>query len=175
LEQLTKEFTDFCKHLYDYWHAENLWTWRWWVLAVLTVAPWGLWFLIRKKESTGRLLCVAFFVSVVAIFLDIIGGGFELWAYTVRVIPIISSFIPWDISVMPVATMLFLQFFPKVNLFIKAGVYAFSGAFICEPVAVWLEIASEPHWSSFYSFPIILIIYLLSHAIFTSKSFKVIK
>ncbi len=102
-------------HLADYWYTNNLWSWKWWLLAISVFFPWIIWLIVRKKESTGRLLCAAFFVSVVAIFLDIVGGGLELWAYSVRVIPIIAWFIPWDGSILPVVTMLFLQYFQKVS------------------------------------------------------------
>lgn len=119
-------------------------------------------------------MCAGFFVSTVAILLDIIGGGLELWAYPVRVIPIIACFIPWDISALPVVTMLFLQLLPKINPFIKGAVYAFSGAFICEPLAIKFGFASEPHWRKIYSFPIIFGIYLLSHVIAKRKTYEAI-
>lgn len=175
MEQLSREFTDFCKHLYDYWRENNLWTWRWWLTAAASVIPWILWLFIRKKESTQRLLCAGLFTGAIAVFLDILGGGLELWAYTVRPLPIISSFLPWDISILPVVTMVFLQFYTKTNPFIKAAVYSFLGAFIFEPASIWLGFVKEPHWSSFYSFPILYLIYMLSHRIAAGKSYAAIR
>lgn len=45
---------------YDLWKGSILFTWRWWIAVALVVSPWIIWLLVRKKESTDRLLYVAF-------------------------------------------------------------------------------------------------------------------
>jgi hypothetical protein len=44
------------------------------------------------------------------------------------------EFIPFDISALPVATMIFIQFFPKVKPIWKALVYSAAGTWIFQPL-----------------------------------------
>jgi hypothetical protein len=47
------------------WRNHILFTWQWWLSLALTVFPWILWVLLRKKSSTFRLLFSAFFVIII--------------------------------------------------------------------------------------------------------------
>jgi len=39
---------------YKLWRHETLFHWDWWVGLLLTILPWMVWIMFRKKESTDR-------------------------------------------------------------------------------------------------------------------------
>ena len=149
----------------DFWKNNVLFTWRWWIAVSLIILPWIIWLFARKKESTDRLLYVGFFVAIFACALDDIGLKMNLWNYPVVVFPLMPEFITFDVCVLPVATMLFIQYFPKVNPYIKAIIYAFISSFIFEPLNVIFGLYVKRNWEYYYSFPIMIIIYLVANYI----------
>ncbi|WP_138420879.1 CBO0543 family protein [Aquibacillus sediminis] len=169
---LLKQSTDLHKEL---WIEHVVFSWRWWLVLVLTILPWIFWSIFRKKGSTHRLLFVGFFTMFISILLDITGARLGWWYYKYEVIPFSPSFKPWDISLLPVLTMFFLQVRPQINFFIKAVIYAFLIAFCAEPLFMWLGFYEYPNWEYIYSFIIYFIIYLFSHYIVTRNEFDKIK
>lgn len=51
------------------WITYSLFTWRWWLTVALTILPWVIWIIIRKKESTARLLLAGLTVMVISALL----------------------------------------------------------------------------------------------------------
>src|SRR5665648_1115018 len=84
----------------DLWYNHILFTWRWWLAINLIILPWIIWYFLRKKESSGRLLSTGLFVIIISSFLNMVGVSMHLWGYPVRPIPII---LPYDASALPVA------------------------------------------------------------------------
>ncbi|WP_417897822.1 CBO0543 family protein [Bacillus haimaensis] len=154
------------------WADYVVFTWRWWLLLGLTLIPWIIWLVYRKKESTHRLLFVGFFTIFISLWLDSMGTQLGWWYYKYELIPFTPSFKPWDFSLLPVTTMFFLQFKPSINPFIKGLVYAAIIAFIAEPLFLWLGYYVYPNWEYIYSFFIYFIIYLISHFIVTRNKFE---
>jgi hypothetical protein len=150
---------------YRLWASEVLLTWRWWIALGLIIIPWGVWFLVRKKESADRLLHAGFFVMLVSSSQDMIGIALGLWSYPVNVFPLMPEFIPFDISALPVATMLFIQFLPKLRPFYKAVIYSACGSFIFQPVMKFVGLYDNLGWKNYYSFPILIAIYLAANYI----------
>lgn len=63
------------------WLDHVLFSGLWWMGVALSIIPWILWFVFRKRDSTDRLLYIAFYVMSVAVVLDILGdqlGGLAL-------------------------------------------------------------------------------------------------
>ncbi|PLT29995.1 CBO0543 family protein [Peribacillus deserti] len=135
----------------------------WWLGVALSVIPWILWFIFRNKNSTDRILYSGFFVIIISIALDIVGDQFSLWHYRFNVIPIVPTYFPWDITLMPVTVMFILQIKPDTNPFIKAIVFAVFSAYIAEPFFHWLGIYVTLSWKYTYSVPIQFVIYLVAH------------
>lgn len=52
----------------EIWSEGVLFTWQWWIGVALTIVPWLLWIIFRKKESTLRFLTVGFFVMFISTF-----------------------------------------------------------------------------------------------------------
>lgn len=155
----------------EVWLEHMLWTWQFWLCVTLTTLPWVLWFMVRQRESADRLLYAGFLVLIIAAWLDFAGVTLGLWRYNIEVLPVIPSFVPWDFSVIPVTTMLFLQVRPGVSPWFKAALFAALGAFVVEPLFVLLGIYQPVRWEHIYSFPIYGVVYLLAHRVSRWDSF----
>ncbi|WEG13332.1 hypothetical protein PU629_02915 [Pullulanibacillus sp. KACC 23026] len=172
---MDKSFQDFHKayiHRVASWKAEVLYTWQWWLGMSLTLIPWIFWIIVRKKDSTGRLLYVGVFVSLVSVTLDNIGVQLSLWDYVKPVTPAIPSYLPYDFSLMPVTIMLLIQFTYKVNHWLIGLIYALITSFIGEPIFKWMGIYDPVNWKHIYSVPFYLLIYVSAYKLAFIKTFN---
>ncbi len=160
---------------YKLWFSHVLFTWRWWLSVSLIVFPWTIWYFIRKKESTDRLLYAAFFVMIFSSSMDMVGIALNLWSYPVNVLPLMPEYIPYDICALPVATMLVIQFFPAVNPLIKSIAYSAFASFIFQPINSWLGLYDKMAWKNYYSFPILIVVYLIANHIASKNNFDKIE
>lgn len=147
-------------------------TWRWWLCFAMVVVPWVLWIIFRKKESTSRLLFAGFITVIIAMLLDDIGVELNLWDYNVDIDAINPSFILWDMTLLPIITMTFLQYKTSIKPIIKAIILAGLASFVMEPLFTWMDFYDPESWHYYYSFPIYIIIYLIAHFCSTRKSFE---
>jgi hypothetical protein len=154
------------------WSHHVLFTWRWWISLAFTIIPWVIWIVKRKKESTHRLLYAAFFTMLISSWFDVLGILFGLWSYHFELVPFSPAFLPWDITFIPVTTIAFLQYKPHINPFIKAVVFSGIGSFLAQPTFVVLGYYAPKHWEHYYSFPILLVIYLLANYFATRNHFE---
>ncbi|MCM3118784.1 hypothetical protein M3610_26760 [Neobacillus sp. MER 74] len=158
-----------------FWLENVIFSWQWWVGTLLTVVPWILWFLFRKKGSTYRLLLSGLMVMLISSWLDFVGIALGLWHYNYDVLPFLPSYLPWDFTLIPVIIMFLIQIKPNSNPYIKALIFAGGSAFIGEPFFALIHIYNPEDWKYIYSFPILFGIYLLGHLISTKDSFDKIK
>lgn len=157
------------------WKTAIVFSWRWWIAVGIMVVPWILWLIVRKRESTHRLLFVGSIIAILSTLIDMIGIILGFWFYPITVFPFTPSYIPFDICALPVATMLWLQFFPKWNLFLKASIYAAGGAlfdFICDSICLTIQ---KDSWSRIYTVIILFLIYLLGYWISKRNKFDPVK
>ena len=94
-----------------------------------------------------------------------------LWGYNTYVLPIILAFLPWNWSPAPVAAMLFYQYIPKVNPWIKATIYSIVASFVMQPLFAWIGCYDPKVWKDFYSVPFFILIYMAGYCVFQGKSF----
>ncbi|WP_040207115.1 CBO0543 family protein [Neobacillus jeddahensis] len=144
----------------------------WWFGVALSIIPWMIWFKFRKKESSDRILYGGFFVLIIALALDILGDQFSLWHYRFNVIPVVPTYFPWDITLMPVSVMILLQIKPDANPLVKAILFGIFSAYIAEPFFHWVGIYVPTKWKYTYSVPIQVAIYLYSHYLTRRKNFS---
>ncbi|MGM0903051.1 MAG: CBO0543 family protein [Bacillota bacterium] len=154
------------------WSEHVLLSGLWWFGVVLTIVPWIIWFFIREKQSTDRLLYVGFFVMVISLVLDVLGDQLGYWHYRYNVIPVLPTYAPWDITLMPLTIMVLLQIKPKVNPIIKAILFALVASYIAEPIIEWMGIYNPVNWKYSYSVPIHILIYLTAHYFSRRKQFS---
>lgn len=160
---------------YELWSSNVFLTWRWFIGVGLIFVPWIIWFIIKKKQSTDRLLYAGFSVMLMYSFLDIIGIALGLWSYPFNVIPLMPEFIPFDISMAPVVTMVLIQIFPKVKPIYKALFYAAVGSFVFQPVMHFIDLYDPQGWQNYYSFPLLAGIYMAANFFATRTRFENLK
>lgn len=108
-----------------------LFSWRWWLGIALFIIPWIVWFRIRKKESSDRLLYAGLISILIGLVIDFFAVSMGKWSYPIKLIPNSGVlFLPYHISMLPVAVMFTLQIKPSFNPFVKAVIFAGFGAFI---------------------------------------------
>jgi len=169
--KLFEQLANLHKDFYELWAKNVFLSWRWFIGIGLIFLPWIVWLIIRKKQSTDRLLHAGFSVMLMASFLDIIGIAAGLWTYPYNVFPLMPEFIPFDISALPVATMVFIQLFPKIKPIYKAIVYAATGSFIFQPLMKWVNLYDNLQWQHYYSFPILIGIYMVANYVANKTKF----
>ncbi|HZK85549.1 MAG TPA: CBO0543 family protein [Desulfosporosinus sp.] len=158
--------------IYESWLKTILFTWRWWILILLAIGSWTVWFIWRDKNLTHRLLYAGLVVTVATFYMDTIGIALGLWSYPIKDIPLIPSYVTWDFCIIPVASMITLQYKPNANPFIKAMTLAIIGGFIVQPVATRFGYYQIKHWHHAYSFLLIIIIYLLGYYFYNGRTWK---
>ncbi len=153
----------------DIWKQLLLFTPRWWLGFILSTLPWILWWKFHNRKFTGDLLRAGFFMAIVCLVLDSIGLQFSLWIYPYNMFPFITGYFPWDLTLLPVSVMFMIEFKPKWSPWLKGVIYAVLAAFIGEPIAMALDLYIPVHWSNLYSFPIYILLFLLSNKVAKSK------
>jgi hypothetical protein len=144
-------------------------TWHWWLDVALSVLPWILWFIVRDRKNTHNLLYAGLFSMLTATILNMMGISQGGWNYNTWLLPYLPEYLPWDLSVMPVTAMLFYQFFPKINPWIKGAVFGVTAAYVVEPFFIWLGVYEPSGWEHHYSLPIYFLIYMAGYWLYTRK------
>lgn len=145
------------------WIDYVLFSGLWWMGLGLSIIPWIIWFVIRKKDSMDRLLYIAFYVMSISVLLDIVGDQIGLWHYRYHVIPVLPTYFPWDITLMPLTVITLLQVKPRVNPWFKAIFFALLSSYGAEPFFEWLSVYEPVNWRYSYSVPIQIAIYMIAH------------
>ncbi|MCR2803564.1 CBO0543 family protein [Paenibacillus soyae] len=149
-----------------------LFTWQWWLGVALIVVPWFIWFVIRDRQSTGRLLSAGLFVMIFSAVLDTIGIESGLWSYPIKVIPSPTLSFSFRLSVLPVLAMLFIQIKPHLNPFVKAVVYGIIAAYVGLPLLTLIDMYKKINWAYTYSFLILTGMYLAAYGLYNLNSFE---
>lgn len=170
--QVYSNFNHAFNSFVDKWKQEILFTPRWWLGLFLSTLPWVLWWKLHNREYTGDLLRAGFFMAIISLVLDSIGLQFSLWIYPYNIFPFITGYCPWDLTLLPVSTMFMIEFKPQWSPFLKGLIYAIFASFVGEPIAMFLDLYKPIHWSNFYSFPIYILLFLLSNKMAKSKLFN---
>nr|WP_240343847.1 CBO0543 family protein [Paenibacillus sp. SYP-B3998] len=138
----------------------------------MLIIPWVIWVIFRKKESSSRFIHAAFILIIMTLFLDLIGVLNGYWVYPIKIFPPAIVFFPFQISVLPVLLMFFLQIKPTISPYIKALIFGFILAYICMPIMKTLHFYKPIHWKYTYSFIILIVIYLVAHWFGRASNFE---
>ncbi|MBO7746907.1 hypothetical protein I8J29_22060 [Paenibacillus sp. MWE-103] len=163
VDKNTAQIQDLINEKVRLWYDITLFSAYWWFDLALSVLPWVLWLVLRKRESEDRLLYGGLFIMTAAVILDILGDQLGLWYYRYNLIPIVPSYFPWDMTLMPVTVMFLLQIKPAFNPYVKALVFALATSYIGEPIFRWMQVYVMSHWEYYYSVPIQVVLYLTAH------------
>ncbi|MFS0777586.1 CBO0543 family protein [Neobacillus sp. 3P2-tot-E-2] len=167
--QLTEVSSLFAKTV----KGEFLSTWQWWFGVALFIVPWIVWFLLRKKDSTGRLLLAGFITILLSLSVDLVALSLGLWSYPMVIIPFAPFlFLPYHFSLAPVAVMFALQIKPKMNNLIKGIIFSSIAAFGGMNFFNAIDFYNPKNWSTLYDFLIFLTFYYTAYWVTRIESFK---
>lgn len=169
LDEIYKAIANDNSKLNDMWFTHIVFSWRWWLLVLLSIIPWIIWVKLRSKNDTVKLLFVGLIVSIISNALDTIGMNFNLWHYDWKVFPFISLYFPWDFTLLPVSIMLLLQFKPNINKYIKAVVFSFMCSFVFEPLFTFIGVYHPILWEYWYSFVIYTLLFLFYNRLYNCR------
>jgi len=140
-----------------------LFTWQWWFGIGLFIVPWIIWLLLRKKESSGRLLLGGLITIILALLIDLIAISLGLWRYPMKFSPVAPLLLlPYHISIVPVAIMFTIQIKPKANSFLKGAIFAALAAFGGMKFFVLIHFYDPKNWLSIYDFCIYLFLFYVA-------------
>jgi hypothetical protein len=126
--------------MHPIWFEHIFLSWRWWITVSLLIVPWLIWTKIRKRKSTDRLLVAGLVTYLISSVLNSIGLAHGAWVYPVTPLPYLHTYFgPWDITLLPVTIMIFLQYKPTASPYIKALLFSILTAFIGEPIFVYIN------------------------------------
>ncbi|WP_310649025.1 CBO0543 family protein [Priestia aryabhattai] len=111
-------------------------------------------------------------IAIFSSFLDMIGDFLGLWDYRYEVFPLTSNYLPWDLFLLPISMMFFIQVKPKIKPVIKALIYSAVASFIGLPLLNWIGVYKQLHWRYIYSFPILVVIYIAASYIASKRKFE---
>ncbi|MFQ6389119.1 CBO0543 family protein [Priestia aryabhattai] len=111
-------------------------------------------------------------IAIFSSFLDMIGDFLGLWDYRYEVFPLTSNYLPWDLFLLPIPVMFFIQVKPKIKPVIKALIYSALASFIGLPLLNWIGVYKQLHWRYIYSFPILIVIYIAASYIASKRKFE---
>lgn len=150
-----------------------LFTWQWWFGIALFIVPWIIWFILRNKESTGRLLLGGLLTIILSLSIDLAALSSGLWSYPMVMIPLAPFlFLPYHFSLAPVGIMFALQIKPNMNSFLKGLIFSAIAAFLGMNFFKAIDFYNPKNWSSFYDFGIFLFLYYAAYTIVKVDSFK---
>lgn len=169
IDQISLQYEAIHNEIERIWMEKMVFTWHWWLDVSLAVLPWILWLIVRDRKNTHNLLYAGFFSMLIATLLDMMGIAHGGWNYNTWLLPYLPEYLPWDLAVMPVTAMLFYQFYPKINPWVKGVVFGITASYVVEPIFIWLGFYEPSSWEHHYSLPIYFAIYMIGFWLYTRK------
>ena len=170
IDAVIDKYIDAHDELERIWAQKIVFSAHWWLDVSLAVLPWVVWFIVRDRKRTHSLLYAGLFSMLIATLFNMAGVSQNGWNYNTLLLPYFPEYLPWDLTVMPVMVMLFYQYFPKINPWIKGAAFAAVASYVVEPVFVWLNIYEQSSWEHYFSLPIYFLIYMAGYWLYTRKS-----
>ena len=143
----------------EFYIANTLFTWRWWLLIVIAIIPFIVWWLLVDKRRLSKILLY----GVIGVVLNVIADEHLinlLWySYPHRLDPFWGGVIVGDISYPPVIGMLVYQYFPRWKTYIIAVLLGSAFiSFVGLPLLKLMGVLVLLRWNYLYSF-LLLILY----------------
>ncbi len=163
MDRIIEQYGNIHDELESVWQNQIVFTWHWWIDVALAILPWIFWLIVRDRKKTYSLLCAGLFTALVASVLDLAGVSQGGWNYNTLLLPYFPEYLPWDLTIMPVTAMLYYQFLPKVNPWLKGLVFGTTASYVVEPVFIWAGLYEPSGWEHHYSLPIYFAIYMAGY------------
>jgi hypothetical protein len=155
------------------WKQDALFTWEWWILAVLSFVPLIIWWKLVDKNRAYEIAFYGCMINIMALILDDFGTSLTWWGYPIKLIPFLPPLLTADSILVPIILMLVYQYFSSswLSLFIANLIAAAFLAFVAEPVFIRLGFYQLNGWKLIYSF----IFYIASSALARLITVRIVK
>ncbi|MDF2572758.1 MAG: hypothetical protein K0R55_4362 [Sporomusa sp.] len=141
------------------WLQDTVFTWQWWLLVALFIAPWILWWCVVDKKRFTAIVLLGTFALATASWMDDLGTDMILWYYPYKLLPIYPQLIPINYAVIPVTYMLIYQYFrPWPSYILALTIMSAVYSFVAEPALDYLGMYKMLKWQYYYSLPIYIFI-----------------
>ncbi len=131
---------------------EKLFSFQWFVIVFILVVPWIIWWKLVNKKYIAEIFSFGLLILAVGSFLNGIGTQY-FWSYPYTLLPGLPRVYMITYSVLPVVFMLLYQYFRAWKSFAIATIVSgLVGAFVLQPIMVWLDMMTFIRWNYFYSF-----------------------
>ncbi|MRH42074.1 hypothetical protein GH741_05220 [Aquibacillus halophilus] len=167
LIQIEKTFQD---SLQNFWREHNLYTWKWWLLVILSISSPIVWWMFTDNQRITEVTAYGLFYAVSAITLDSIGSNALAWVYPVRLTPYLNpQLYPYDVGIVIIPFMLIYQRWGGEfkDFFLISGLQSAFLAFLAERFMEFFNIYQEITWKNIYSFPIYWLLAIICWFIIT--------
>ncbi|AYA75643.1 hypothetical protein DOE78_09390 [Bacillus sp. Y1] len=172
-EKAYSQFTEISSLFAKIVSEEFFYTWQWWLGVALFIIPWVVWFSLRKKDSTGRLLLGGLMTIILSLTIDLAALSLGLWSYPMVIIPLAPFlFLPYHFSLAPVAVMFALQIKPNMNPLLKGVIFSSIAAFGGMNLFDAIDFYNPKNWSTLYDFIIFLTLYFTAYRLTKIESYN---
>ncbi len=147
---------------HQHWIHHEVFSWQWWFLVIALALSWIIAVLLFDRSRLLELLVCFFIMSYLISLLDALGLRLGLWNYRYHEVPYFTRLFSVDLGALPVIYTLYYQYFTRWLDYL--GILIVSGAifaFVFEPLFESMHILIYIKWSSYYSFPIYILIGVL--------------
>ncbi len=143
----------FFEMIQERWEANVVFTWRWWLLVILSFLPWVIWWKLVDRKNALTILFYGMIIIIANLILDNIGTDMLWWGYPYKIAPFFPPLFTPDFTIVPVLMMLVYQWFRTYKSFLIANfVLSIVIAFIGEPLFMWAGFYELGSWKLVYSF-----------------------
>lgn len=136
----------------QHWYNYELFTWQWWIKFIYLIIPIILLYKLIDRKRIFEIFTYGLMLSLMATVIDIVGVNFVLWEYPIRLVPV-GIFLVHDLVFIPIISMLIFQYCSSWKAFVTANIILSAiGAYVEEPIAIWIRIYKPITWRHTYSF-----------------------
>lgn len=147
----------------EIWTKYTLFTWQWWTFAALCIIFLILFFVLINKKKYLQAFAYFGLIYVLNKNLDDIATALDWYDYRMQLEPIIPTFLPANLFIIPISLSIIYQHFEKWTSFIiSAAVFSAFTAYAALPLAKIYDIYLEKSWNSHLSFISLLIMAAVS-------------
>jgi hypothetical protein len=170
MEELGKKIDEVSNNLtqlrLEIWRKYTLFTWQWWVFVGVCIVSLILFFVLIKKKNYLKALAFFGLMYILNRNLDDIATSLDWYDYRMQLEPVIPTFLPSNLFVIPIAFSIIYQRYEGWILFtIFTVVFSAFTAYAALPLAKIAKIYLEKSWNSHLSFISLIIMAIISKLI----------
>lgn len=153
--------------LYERWVSQEIGTFGWFFNIFFLAIIYIVWLKVVDKRRLKELLLFGALVSVSAGFVDLVAISIGLWEYKIRLVPLNPATFPFDYTVVPILSMMVLQYTHTKKSYILGNVIAAAiFAFVISPIYTLIGIKKYNDFNYLYMFSLVFSILTMTKYVY---------